>query len=240
MAQRSKFTLFPYFPFLCFSIFLALLGMLIFEYFAHGKTSMDARNPMLWASALVLFVTFSIVYHLYSAARKCSTCGSDKARDVLFVNGRRAWLCRKDLTRSIRDKLPSIAGKWLVFAPAFEERNNAGYVYCFESLTNFTKYYRSPEQSEYAVAEVGRISGNCRICDRRAEVSFFGKDAVTWERNGMFDLPDFSKLQTLPDYLCKKCAAAKVADGIEAAPCPFRNGILLPDGTNGVLFPWQV
>ncbi len=78
------------------------------------------------------------------------------------------------------------------------------------------------------------------MCGRQAEVSFFGQGSLIWEKEGITDLPDFSRLQTLPNYLCKRCAAEKVADGINAASCTFENGVVLPDGTNGVLFPWQI
>ncbi len=240
MARRHKLPLFPYLPYACFALFLAVVGTLTYEYFAHGRTSMDPRTPTLWVSALLLFIAFTAIHHLASASRKCSVCGSAKATDVLLKNGRKAWLCREDLSRSIRDGLPSIEGKWVVFAPAFEGRDDAGYVYCFEPLANFTKYFTSPELSGYAVTEVGRIKGNCGMCGKRAEVSFFGKDSVSWESDGAFDLPDFSKLHALPEYLCKKCTAAIVAEGISAASCTFENGVVLPDGTDGVLFPWEV
>ncbi len=240
MVRKSKLRLFPYIPFLFFSIFLALTGMLTYQYFAHGKTSIDARNPMLWGASLLLFGAFTAAYHFASASRTCSCCGSAKATDALFKDGRRSWLCRKDATRSIKDDLPSITGRWLVFAPAFEGVDDAGYVYCFESLANFEKYYKSPGVSDYPAAEIGRIKGKCLICGYPAEVSFFGSDSVIWERDGAFDLPDFSRPQAAPNYLCKNCAAAKVADGINAASCTFENGIFLPDGTDGVLFPWRV
>ncbi len=240
MAHKPKLTLFPYVPFLFFSIFLAVVGMLTFEYFAHGKTTMDSRDSTLWATALLLFAIFTVPYRLRSSFRKCAICGTAKADDVLVKNGLRSRLCREDLIRSIQEGLPAIPGKWLVFAPDFEGRNDAGYVYSFEPLLNFGKYIVSSALAEYPAAELGRIKGNCLICGKRAEVSFFEKDSVTWVKDGGFDVPDFSRLPARSSLLCKRCAAAKVAEGVKAASCTFENGIVFPDGTNGVLFPWQV
>ncbi len=42
--QKPRFSVFPYVPFLFFACFLAIVGMFAFEYFAHGKTSMDPRS----------------------------------------------------------------------------------------------------------------------------------------------------------------------------------------------------
>ncbi len=240
IAKRSRFSFFPYIPFLFFSYFLAVVGMFAFEYLAHGKTSTDPRSPALWGLTLALFVVFTAAHHLVARGRNCSVCRSEQARDLLVENGKKTWLCRKDLVRRIEERLPQITGKWLVFAPAFEKRDAAGYVYCFEPLRNFRRYFQRTEQSEYALTEIGRIKGKCRVCGQIAEVSFFDKGSVVWEQDGAFDVPDFSRLQTLPRYLCKRCAAQAVAGGIEAAACDFQNGVLLPDGTDGVIFPWQV
>ncbi len=62
---------------------------------------------------------------------------------------------------------------------------------------------------------------------------------------GNGDSPDFLThsdmlAHVICSYLCKRCAAEKVAEGINAASCTFENGVVLPDGTSGVLFPWQI
>jgi hypothetical protein len=240
MSKQGKLSLFPYIPFLFFSIFLGVIISFAINYFKTGKTSIDSRDPLIWLLSLCFFVIFVLLYKFIPPLFKCSICKKPSKDILIYTDRKRKRFCRDHLLEEFKKEFLNFNEKMVVFYPSLESKVGP-YVYHYQAISDVPKKLREDKVGQMINQALNAISGKCSKCGRPANIAYFDPGTFRWEvikSGGVdWDLPKFEEISVEPQMVCSHCVIDEIIYSLRNFQGDFGEGVGLPYNGRGVFLP---
>jgi hypothetical protein len=238
--KKARISLFPYFPFLVYSIVIAGVIEMALSYLETGHPAIRA---MFWPIAGVVFLIFVAVYKFGGRVSPCLIC-KKPSKDVLIDgNRRRRLFCREHMLEEFKKAFLGFENPIVVFYPLLESKDGP-YVYRYEAISDIPRKRKTDSVGRLISEALKSISGQCSRCRRTANVAYFGPGTFQWEirpTGGVeWDLPKFEDITARPEIVCSTCIVDELTYSLQKFRGDFDEGIVLPYNAEGVFLPMIV
>lgn len=238
--RRVKKSIFPYFPFLVYSIVIAGSIDMALSYLETGHPALSAR---FWPIAGLVFLVFVAVYKLRTRVSTCLIC-KQPSKDVLIDSNRRSkYFCRDHMLEEFKKAFLGFEKPMVVFYPMLESKDGP-YVYRYEAFSDIPRKRKTDPVGRLMTEALQSISGQCSRCRRNANVAYFGPKTFQWEmkRAGGLDLvlPKLEDITARPEIVCSSCIVDELTYSLQNFRGDFDEGIVLPYDGEGVFLPMVV
>ena len=238
--KKARRSLFPYFPFLVYSIVIAGVIEMALSHLETGHPAIGAR---FWPIAGGVFLIFVAVYKFAKGVSPCSIC-KKPSRDVLiYDNRRRQRFCREHMLEEFKKVFLGFENRMVVLYPLLESKEGL-YVYRYEAISDIPRKRKTDSVGRLISEALKSISGECSRCRRTANVAYFGPGTFQWEikrKGGVeWDLPKLEDITARPEIVCSSCIADELTYSLQKFRGDFDEGIVLPYNGEGVFLPMIV
>jgi hypothetical protein len=242
---KGSSNLIPYLAFASTAIVLAFAASLAVHYILTGEISMDLGNPYTWGVAALLFPIFTLLHRFFPGRSKCVVCGAWGRDYIVGREGRETPFCRDHFIEEFRKGFTGFRDRMVVLYPGLEAGEEPNYTYGYLPLRLILKKNPDNEAIGFIERSLASISGECSRCGNRpATVAYFGPGSYTWEESRSdvegWDYPAFNNIATQPQIVCTHCIADEIVQSLRSYKDYFSDGIVLPYGGQGMLFPVAV
>jgi hypothetical protein len=238
--KRAKISIFPYFPFLVYSIAIAGVIDMALSYFETGHPAIGAR---FWAVAAAVFLIFVAVYRFATRVSHCSICDKPSKEVLIDSDRRRRLFCRKHMLEEFKKAFLGFEKPMVVFYPLLESKDGP-YVYRYEGISDIPGKRKTDSVGRLIIDALKSISGQCSRCRRSANVAYFGPGTFQWgiKRTGGvdWDLPRLDDITARPEIVCSACIVEEITYSLKNFRGDFDEAIVLPYNGEGVFLPMMV
>jgi len=238
--KRAKKFIFPYFPFLAYSIVIAGVIEMALSYLETGHPAIRAR---FWPVAAAVFLIFVAVYRFGTRVSHCSICNKPSKDVLIDSNRRRRLFCREHMLEEFKKAFLGFEKPMVVFYPMLESKDGP-YVYRYEAISDIPGKRKTDSVGRLISEALKSISGQCSRCRRTANIAYFGPGTFQWEikrKGGVdWDLPKLEDITARPEIVCSSCIVDELTYSLQNFSADFDEGIVLPYNGEGVFLPMIV
>lgn len=186
-------------------------------------------TPEFLISSIIFAFILLFIYALKKAkeGRKCAVCTLDTHDLFRDAEDKEVFLCKKHNIERWEKEVLASTDHMIVFEPNFKDMP---FAYLYADLKQMEKWeYRKDDiaiLSNYLDAIQGKNCAECTDHTINGTVAFFQEKDFTW--------PHFSKVNTVPTYLCKMHMVKKIKPLLQSNIEPLSEGLYAPTGKPGI------